>query len=371
MHQIDRIKGSRRTPLRRRITLLLWLSVFSLGPTCPAEAVDPVAPAAVERIASRGFPDWNVIDQRPFVRHPETIWTLYLEERTSGTVLSEGRETPIRQTRVRVALRNGGADGEVDIGYLQHLSNTVVAALSPGDPRLDEAPTVDPDPNNPWPNPAGLNFVDLQANVDLDDDDENDLVLRYYATIDDPRAQGIVAIAADEFGTPRIMDLSEFIGSVNTEHLHLVDLERPDPRMFDPILEASWLPAKDCRFLAQLGIPGELQCHDCCTFPIYLRRAVKLPEDRLFHPFFDRQRQGGELLDRVRTDLAVVSAGEDQPELTSGEQAALARVASFFYLTGSGIQSRVNLEKALGARVNEYKTQLLLDRIEDYFLRRD
>ena len=371
MHLIHGHVRSQRRRIRRESFVLASTVLLAIGFRTSALAADPVPPAPVERVAARGFPEWTVIDQRPFLRNPTVRWNLYLEEWTSGQIVSGARTTPIRQTRIRIALQRRDEGDEVDVGYVQHLSNVEIAVLEPGDPRLDEPPAVNLDPENPWPNPAGWNFVDLRENVDLDDDDDNDLLLRYYATAADPRAQGIAALSADEFGTPRLMDLSEFVGTVKTEGLHLVDLDWPDPRMMDPILHAIFLPAEGCRFLAQLGIHGETQCDHCCSIQVYLRRAVNDPEDRLFRPFFDRERQGSEVLDRVRHDIALVSTGEESPELTSAEEAALARVASFFYLTGSGIQSRLNLEKALGERANNYKSQLLLDRIENYFLRRD
>ncbi|MEZ4649538.1 MAG: hypothetical protein R3E97_12305 [Candidatus Eisenbacteria bacterium] len=325
----------------------------------------------MERIASTGIPEWTEVEQRVFLRHPGTRWTLYIEESRSGTVVSGEREAPIRQTRVRVALQRPEQGDEVDIGYLQHLSNIEVAVLEPGDPRLDEPPVVNLDPQNPWPNPAGWSFVDTQASVDLDDDDQNELFLRYYATISDPRASGILPISANEFGTPRIMDLGEFVSPVRTDGLHLTALDWPDRRMFDPVFRAVFLPAEECRFLAQLGIRGELDCDHCCALPIYLRRTANDPEDRMFHPFFDREKQGGDVLDRVRKDIGLVSAGEPGVELTAAEQAALARAAFFFYYSGSGIQSRLNLEKALGDRAGDYKNELLLDEIEDYFLGRN
>ena len=371
MHLIQSPIASLGAPPRGWMLGLALAATLLGGSVSTAFALDPVTPEPVQRIASTGIPEWTPVEQRVFLRHPGTRWTLYLEETRSGTAIAGNRETPIRQTRIRIALQRPDKGDEVDIGYLQHISNIEVAVLEPGDPRLDEPPVVNLDPENPWPNPAGWSFVDTHASVDLDDDDQNDLFLRYYATISDPRAAGILPISADEFGTPRIMDLSEFVSPVRTDGLHLTGLDWPDPRMFDPIFRAVFLPAEGCRFLAQLGIRGALECDHCCALPIYLRRTANDPEDRMFHPFFDREKQGGDVLDRVRKDIGLVSGGEQGTDLTAAEQAALARAAFFFYYSGSGVQSRLNLEKALGDRASDYKNELFLDKVEAYFLGRD
>lgn len=381
MHPIRALLGSRRRlgrPAGARPARGGAASPWLLGVCFGLTAVGKVwgqpgelaVPPSVERIAARGYVDWQTIDERTFLRRPGVIWKLYLEETTTGTVRSGERETPIRETRVRVALVRRDQGDELDLAYLQHLSNVEVAVIEPGDPRAVEFLPPSSDPENPWPNPAGFSFVETLGNVDLDDDDDNDILLRTYATSGDPRAHGILAISADEFGTPRIMALSEFVGTVRTEGLHLVDFEWPDRRMRDPIFRAIFLPAEDCRFLAQLGIRGEAQCEHCCSLPVYLQRAANRPDDRRFRPMFDRTRQG-ELLDRVRQDITLISAGDESTEFSSLQQAALGRVASFFFLTGSGAQARLNLEKALGARAEDFEVRALLDRIDAYFLQEE
>ncbi len=358
------------------------VSLFLLGLAAMAASVDaqvtdappdPPAPASplpatiVERIPATGIPEWTVVDERRFVREPRRTWHLYLEETTSGHAKSKGREIDIRQTRIRVAEKKPGSDRELDLGYIQHLSNLEVAVLDPGDPRVDEPAVRHDDPDNPWPNVAGLHFFETPRSFDIDRDDRNEFVVRYYATVGSPEARGVLVISEDEFGMLRIVPPTEFVGTVRAENLHLVDLSWTSTAVPDPIIRAQLLSLSECRFLAQLGIRGEAgDCKDCCSLPIFLERST----DSQFHPIFDRQVQGT-ILDRVRGDIARISQGPEDQDLSSLEQAALSRMASFFYLTGSARSTRANLEKALGPRAEMYKTRLLLERLESYFLQQD
>jgi hypothetical protein len=130
-----------------------------------------------------------------------------------------------------------------------------------------------------------------------------------------------------------------------------------------PLLQARYRPLEGCRFLAQLEIPGQAECDHCCEMPVFLREIVY----GHFLPSYYRPLQQG-LLERLRQDLATVSEGDPGEPLLSIEQAALARAASFFYLTGQGLKTREQLETALGSRKDDYRARLLLDRLEKFFL---
>jgi hypothetical protein len=130
----------------------------------------------------------------------------------------------------------------------------------------------------------------------------------------------------------------------------------------DPMLEGQLLPLYNCRFLPRLQIHGEEACRTCCLVPMVLHRDEK----GLFQPVFDKATQGG-LLIRLQADLEVVRQGGPGP-LTPPEQAALARAAAFFYLTGMGRGTRGQLEKALGSRASIPQSAQLLGRLDRFFL---
>jgi hypothetical protein len=80
---------------------------------------------------------------------------------------------------------------------------------------------------------------------------------------------------------------------------------------------------------------------------------------------YDTQRS---LVDRLRDDLLEAKQGAPGEPPTSAQQAALAKAGAFYYFTGTGRSTRYELEKALGAQARQLRFQLLLSRMDAYFL---
>lgn len=319
-----------------------------------------IPPGTIQRIAAPGPLDWEPLEASMFVCYPGRIWAVSVQETTPGTVRTDRGDQPLRETRVRIRLDDG--NGGTDLGYVQHLDNRTVALLDPDDPRVEAGATLRRDPDDPWPNTCGVGIRDTGFPVDLDNDGRNELVLRYYATAGGPDAEGLLLVEEGKDGRPRIVPMSDFVGTVRLDDAVLTDIERSRTAHMTT-LTADFRPLTGCRFIAQLGIRGEAACKDCCQMPVILHPD----EQGIFHPIYDRPLQRP-LLDRVRDDLQLVASGGPDEPLSSAEQAALARAAAFFYLTGSGRGTREQLMKALGARAERADSQLLLDRIENYFL---
>jgi len=315
----------------------------------------------VERVAHPGPRDWTIVEGRPFLVEPGNRWYVYIEETESGVARSGGRETPIRQTRVRIVQVEIETALETDIAILEHESNRQINLLYPGDERLLRPTVASAEKENPWPNQCGFHFVDAPRALDFNEDDRNELAVRYYATHSDPAANGVFLIQPDESGRPIRLPLSTFVEGIRADDLHLRDLTWLKGRR-NAVLTVAEPSLEDCRFLALLEIRGEIVCDNCCAFPALLARQ----ENGKYAPMFDRALQTP-LLDRLRADITLVASGTQLP-LSSAEEAALARMASFYYLTGQGLRTRGELVRALGTRAEHFRTQLLLDRIDEHFL---
>ncbi|MFN8548829.1 MAG: hypothetical protein U0527_12905 [Candidatus Eisenbacteria bacterium] len=278
-----------------------------------------------------------------------------------GSVTVGGVTCALRQTRIKITRPEGaGARGRT-LGYVVHSSNTTLTVLPPDDPRVDAAPNLIEDPNQPWPNGCGLDVVTLAHPIDLDRDNRQELVLKRYATIGSRAGRALEIVEPDSTGLPRLVPMSDYVRGLRTEELQLTDVTwlKKDR---EPTLIAEHRALEECLFLAQIGIRGEKECPDCCQVTLVLQRAT----DLFFYPNYVRDLQGGQL-DRLRSDLKEVSIGQPEQPLNSAQEASLARAAAFFYLTGSGSRSRGQLVEVLGPRATRFRTQLLLDRLERYF----
>ncbi len=317
-------------------------------------------PPAWKRTAAPAPLHWEAGPVHRFVARPRVVWRVTPETARTGWAGDSLERREIRQTRLRLELERAGEGPEL-LGWVQHLANTEVALLRPGDSRLDDPGPALADSLLPWPNACVLTVYDLDHALDLNLNNLMELPVRFFASVADPAGAGILLIEPDSTGRPRFVPPQEFTGTVRFEEAILTAIRYP-PGKRDPIIDAQLPSLERCRFLARLGIRGSTDCVSCCRIPIQLRRDTK----GIFHPGYDRATHRT-LLDRLKEDLSLLGSGGNEP-LNSEEQAALARAASFFYLTGTGSETRQELLKALGPRGDLAPTRLLLNRLDAYFL---
>lgn len=331
-------------------------------PPASGQTPKPAPPAEdVQRSAQEGPIRWAPIERSVVMISPTTRWIVIEEEATPGVARSGQSTRDIRQTRIRIAVET--EYGEADVAVVQHLGNQQIEVFDPEDERLFRTPRVSQNPDDPWPNTCGISFHDTQRPIDLNLDGRNEIALRFYATVPDEGASGLALIEETPEGTARLLPANEVIGTIRAPEAVLSEIFW-DPRSRSPLLVIKYLPLEDCRFLAQLQIRGELDCRNCCRMPVILSQQA----DGLYHPGYISDRQKP-FLERLQRDIAVVSAGKEKDEdLSSAEKASLARMAAFFYLTGTGRSTRTELGRALGPRGDRYKVRLFVDELESYFL---
>ncbi len=342
------------------IPLTLILMLLTAYPAPAPAQLNIQKPQQLRRVASPLPLEWESVNSRVVVCRPGLLWTVTQEKTISGWAEGEGVSREIQQTRIRFDLGEDGEGGTV--GYLQHTGNTGVRILTPGDPRLTKAGPAVSDSLRPWPNACGISFQELSQALDLNANNTNEIPFRRFGTIPGPAASGIVLVEADSEGVPRIVELTEFVGTVRFDEGNLTGINWP-PGARHPRLKAEFLPLSDCRFIAQLGIRGEPPCGDCCRIPIVLQAD----ENGVYHPVYDKDTQNY-LLSRLTEDLGKVVNAPVDSSLTPEAQIALARAGAFFYLTGTGRNSRSYLERALEDRPLELEVSLLLHRMDEYFL---
>ncbi|MEZ4652703.1 MAG: hypothetical protein R3E12_03620 [Candidatus Eisenbacteria bacterium] len=244
---------------------------------------------------------------------------------------------------------------------MQHTGVATIEILRPGDPRLEASPVVRDDAPDPWPTSCGFNFVDTPHTIDIDEDDRLDLPVKFYATSSTRRLR-LLLLDEGPDGVPNLVSVEDVVEMIDPRQLALQDLVYPENT--EQAAPGSTLPAaREMPFPGSAGDSGEATCDDCCDMPVFLREIVY----RHFVPTYYRPEQHG-LLERVRQDITTVSSAEPGTALRSVDQAALARMASFFYLTGQGQQTREQLETALGERKLDFRAQLLMDRLEKLFI---
>ena len=286
-------------------------------------------------------------------------WLVVPETAVTGWLVWSGGRRPIRQTRLRIEDHHKGKHHV--LAWLQHTANTEVSILLPGDRRLDGACAATDDSLRPWPNACSLLPYDLDHDIDLNRNGRMELPVKSSVSLPDPAASLILLIEADANGRPRLVPSREFVGTVRFEEGIITSIRFPKGAK-DPVLEGQFLPLYNCRYLARLQIPGQEACRNCCMVPMVLR----CEEAGLFQPVFDKTVQGG-LLTRLEADVAVVQQSGSGP-LTPPQKTALAREASFLYLTGVGRGTRKQLEETLGPRAILPQTVQLLDRLDRFFL---
>ncbi len=161
---------------------------------------------------------------------------------------------------------------------------------------------------------------------------------------------------------PAILDPESLVSGIRIGRLVLEGiLPGADPAT--PTLQVAPDILEECRSWRSSGIRGSNDCRDCCRFPVLLRAG----EAGSYEPVYDSQLQAGSLR-RAKEDIGAVAAGDPEKPLLSIEEAQVARAAAFFYLSGSGPQTRQMISDALGIRGRGYRTQDLLRRIEELFM---
>jgi hypothetical protein len=281
------------------------------------------------------------------------------ETAVTGWMARPGERRPIRQTRLRIEDDHKGKHHV--LAWLQHTANTEVSILLPGDRRLGATGAAMDDSLRPWPNTCSLRPYDLDRDIDLNHNGRMELPIRSSVSLPDPAASLILLLEADDHGRPRLVPMSEFVGTVRFDEGIITSIGFPKDAK-GPVLEGQFLPLYNCRFLARLQIPGQEACRYCCMIPMVLHRD----ESGLFQPVFDKTAQRG-LLTRFQSDIAVLQQSGPGPLIPS-EKTALARAAAFLYLTGVGRGTREEIEKALGPRAKLPQSVQLLDRLDRFFL---
>lgn len=318
----------------------------------------PEPPSSGTREAATSL-TWTEGPARRFLWSSGKAWLVVPETAVTGWMARSGERRPIRQTRLRIEDDHKGKHHV--LAWLQHTANTEVSILLPGDRHLDATGAAMDDSLRPWPNTCSLRPYDLDRDIDLNHNGRMELPIRSSVSLPDPAASLILLLEADDHGRPRLVPMSEFVGTVRFEEGIITSIGFPKDAK-DPVLEGQFLPLYNCRFLARLQIPGQEACRYCCMIPMVLHRD----ESGLFQPVFDRTAQRG-LLTRFQSDIAVLQRGGPGP-LISSEKTALARAAAFLYLTGVGRGTRGEIEKALGPRAKLLQSVQLLDRLDRFFL---
>lgn len=304
---------------------------------------------------------WKVMGSWTFSCAPDRIWFLTQEKTITGYVVEGAIRRPIEQTRIAFSAPAG--DRVRTLAWLQHVSDTEVALLRPGDPRAtNPAPALD-DSLTPWPNPCGLSFdADPDRPIDLNHNGRPEAVFEQFAAIAGPEAANLVLVEADSLGFPRLVAPVGLVGTIRFDQGVFTSITWPKDSP-GPEIQARLLTLYRCRFLALLGLRGRNECDTCCETPIYLHadpQGILQPVYR-----YDDQKL---FIQRQQDDLLLMTEGIPGQPPSTAQLAALARAASFYYLTGTGRLTRRQLEQQLGAEGRDYHFQLLLAKLDRFFL---
>ena len=193
-------------------------------------------PPAWKRTAAPAPLHWEAGPVHRFVARPRVVWRVTPETARTGWAGDSLERREIRQTRLRLELERAGEGPEL-LGWVQHLANTEVALLRPGDSRLDDPGPALADSLLPWPNACVLTVYDLDHALDLNLNNLMELPVRFFASVADPAGAGILLIEPDSTGRPRFVPPQEFTGTVRFEEAILTAIRYP-PGKRDPIIDA-------------------------------------------------------------------------------------------------------------------------------------
>ncbi len=286
-------------------------------------------------------------------------WVLLVERRRIGSILGGRAEIDVTTSRLRV-LEMRGRDS-LKRAVVLPTSNRDLAVFAPEDPEVENVPIrLTADRWGRWPNLCSLTILDAQAGFDLDKDGALEIALRRVCSCPSSECSGIAFLSLDADGV-RLLDPSRLVAGLDVGPLRVRDI-RPGEDPARPILDVAPEMLDGCRFIARLGIRGEAECEECCSFPVLIR-----PDERGYAVFFDRSSQM-EALRRAEKDLGWVAAGNPVEPLRPMELALVARAASFYYLTGTGDSAKETIVEILGPRARDFQLVTLLRRIDDLFL---
>jgi hypothetical protein len=344
---------------------ILWLLAL-LVPTMPAlgqEASPPGDPSTVRHSGWEPSPGpWRITERASVPARDGTSWELVVSERPLGTIPGDRAEIRILQPRV-VVRRISGRD-TTSVAVLLPTDNRALGVFPAASPEQTRVPAeMRDDGIARWPNLCRVSILDASGSLDPNGDGFPEVALRRFCSCPETSCSGIVLLTLKP-PSPEILDPSSLVAGVRIGDAALVEiLPGDDPAAPGFVLAPDLL--EECRFVALLGIRGNNECSGCCRFPVLLRRA----EGGSYEVYYDRTRQSG-WLGRAKDDIAAVAAGDADRPLQSIEEAQIARAAAFFYLTGSGEQTRRTVSDGLGVRSRDFRAQDLLRRLDELFLAR-
>ena len=324
-----------------------------------AQGRKPVPPRAAPTawIPAPGI--WEETERADVPDRRGTVWRLDAASRPIGKLSGPGGEVEVRFPRVRIR-RIAGAE-TLAVGVLLPIDNRSVALFAPesGRDTMSESELVD-DGLGRWPNLCNISLLDATGELDVDADGAPEVALRRFCSCPAMDCSGIVLLELRAEG-PELLDPASLVDGLYLGH---VTVERIDAgeEPSRPILRVSPTYLEDCRFIAAAGIAGAADCAGCCSFSVFLRPI----QGGAYEPYYDRESQS-KLLERSRYDLSYVAAGNSEEPLAPFEKTQVARAASFFFLTGTGAETRSLILQGLGPRAINHHVQELAVQLDRFF----
>jgi hypothetical protein len=288
-----------------------------------------------------------------------TTWRLEVGSRRIGTLGGDDNEVEVRTPRVRINRVDGPET--LAVAVLLPDGNTAVALFPPGTDRESSVPSeLGRDGIDRWPNLCSISLLDVTGTLDIDADSIPEVALRRFCSCSPVGCSGIELLELDPDG-PSLLDLASLVDEI---YLADVTLDRidagEDPSR--PLLRVSLAYLEDCRFIAAAGIRGASDCPGCCYFPVHLRPV----DGGGYETYYDRKTQQ-QLLNRAQVDLSRVAQRSFTEPLAPYEKVYIARAASFFYLTGSGAETRSIVVEGLVPREIDFRIQEIVVQIDRFF----
>lgn len=343
---------------------LLLAFLVAAAPGFAREGIDGlIPPDSAASFPTAWIPapgDWEAIEGSLVRTERHGTWRIGISSRRLGMIIGGRADQDV--TFPRVEFRRLDGDDTSTVAVIIPTGNREISILSPRDPRLDAVPLeLIEDPLGRWPNVCNLSILDATGSLDLDRDGIPEIALRRFCSCPASACAGLEIVELSASG-PEIIDPSALSRRVSLGRVTLLELiPGSDPAR--PILRVAPDYLEECRFVSLLAIRGSNDCPGCCRFPVLLRVA----EDGGYEPYYDAHSHG-RWLQRAKDDLNFVAAQDPGEPLRSLAEAQLCRAAAFFYLTGSGPETRRVVEDALGARARQFRVQDLLRRLDGMFL---
>ena len=319
----------------------------------------PVRPPPAPATWTAAPGKWVEMESAEITDPHGTVWRVEVAGRRIGTLSGETREVEVRTPRVRI---RQVADAEtLAVAVLLPIDNTAVAIFPPGSKQESFVPSeLGEDRIARWPNLCNISLLDVTGDLDIDADGVPEVALRRFCSCSAEGCSGITLLELDPDG-PDLLDPASLVDEIYLGDLTLDHIEAGEyPSR--PLLRVSLAYLEDCRFIAAAGIRGASDCPGCCYFPVLLRPV----DGGSYETYYDRAMQQ-KLLGRARVDLSRVAARSFTEPLAPYEKTYIARAASFFYLTGTGAETRSVVLEGLGPREIDFRIQELAVRIDRFF----